>query len=76
MNEEGVTLMRRIIDWKMSYAVILVLATLHGCSKTGDVETQSNSDPLNASYRIGDQVVTLVNGRAATPAAPGPAWMA
>ena len=71
MIGEGVTIMRRNINWRMSYAVLLVLATLHGCSKTGDVETQSNSDPLNASYKIGDQVVTLVNGHADTPAAPG-----
>ena len=50
---------------------MLALTTLYGCSKAGDVETGSNGDPLNTSYRIGDQVVMLVNGQAETPAAPG-----
>ena len=50
---------------------MLVLATLHGCAKSGDVESQGNSSPLDTSYLIGDQVVTLVDGHAQVPAAPG-----
>ena len=73
MSEEGTATLRRSTNrgCKFSCGLMLVLATLHGCAKSGDAESQGNSSPLDTSYMIGDQVVTLVDGQAQAPAAPG-----
>lgn len=71
MSEQGSTRVRRNINWKYSYGVMLVLATLYGCAKPTDIENQGNVSPLNATYTIDGEDVTLVDGYAEAPAVPG-----
>jgi heat shock protein HslJ len=52
-------------------SLLLVLVASYGCVKNVDVDGQGDMDPLNTSYTIGDQVVTLVDGFFEVSAAPG-----
>jgi heat shock protein HslJ len=51
----------------------MVVSCAGGCAR--DADSNLLVDHRNADYQIGDQRVTLVNGRAETPAAPGSAAM-
>jgi hypothetical protein len=70
--------------------VVGAIAILGGCQKVGnqqtptpvptqkpttEVTTQPGKDPKNATYIIEGKSVTLINGTASTPAAPGSATM-
>jgi heat shock protein HslJ len=54
----------------MGCFVAFAVTTLSGCAIDGIDHQQNLSSPLNATYVIGDQKITLVNGFAETSAVP------
>ena len=50
---------------------VLAVAALHACALSGAGQDKGDDNPLNATYVIGTESITLVNGFADRPAAPG-----
>ncbi len=53
-----------------SCGLMLVFAALQGCANNGVEEGRGSDGPLNATYTIAGQTITLVDGYAELPAAP------
>ncbi len=54
-----------------SCGLMLVFTALQGCANNGVEEGRASDGPLYATYTVGGQAVTLVDGHAEQPAAPG-----
>lgn len=53
------------------FSLMLVFTALQGCVNTAVEESPDNDGPLDTTYTVGGETITLVNGYAEVPAAPG-----